>query len=85
MTSSLPSQTYLDAESEAAHRQTFTTTTAIPAVLPPGVTQDVFDSAIGELVSVLGHDSVFLGEGLAHYVDPYDASEERRVPSAAVT
>lgn len=90
MTSSLPSNTYLDPEYEAAHRQTFAgPKTKVPTVLPPGATKATFETAIKELVSAVGVSSVFVGEALAHYVDPYDVYEDdelrRRVPSAAVT
>lgn len=90
MTSSLPPKTYSDPEYEAAHRQTFATPkTKISNVLPLGVTRATFDVAIKELISAVGVASVFVGEALAHYVDPYDVYEDdesrRRVPSAAVT
>ncbi|KAL2839391.1 hypothetical protein BJY01DRAFT_250487 [Aspergillus pseudoustus] len=90
MTSSLPLKTYFDPEYEAAHRQTFAAPkTEIPAVLPIGVTQATFETAIKQLISALAVSSVFVGDALAHYVDPYDVYEDdqsrRRVPSAAVT
>ncbi|OJJ05940.1 hypothetical protein ASPVEDRAFT_199430 [Aspergillus versicolor CBS 583.65] len=90
MTSSLPSKTYADPDYEAAHRETFAAPkTKIPDVLPIGVTKATFDAAIKDLVSAVGLASVFVGEALAHYVDPYDVYEDdesrRRVPSAAVT
>lgn len=90
MTSSPPSKTYADPDYEAAHRETFAAPkTKIPDVLPIGVTKATFDAAIKDLVSAVGVASVFVGEALAHYVDPYDVYEDdesrRRVPSAAVT
>lgn len=90
MTSSPPKKTYPDPEYETAHQETFSPPKAkIPTVLPIGVTESTFQSAIQELISALGVDSVFVGEALAHYVDPYDVYEDeearRKVPSAAVT
>lgn len=90
MTSSLPTRTYPYPEYEAAHQQTFAPPKRkIPSVLPVGVTKSNFDLSIKELVSAIGVDAVFLGEALAHYVDPYDVYEDneskRKVPSAAIT
>lgn len=90
MTSSPPTKTYPWPEYEVAHQQTFAPPkTKIPSVLPVGVTKGNFDLSIKELVSAIGVGAVFLGDALAHYVDPYDVYEDdeskRKVPSAAVT
>ncbi|KAL4939685.1 hypothetical protein BDV06DRAFT_198382 [Aspergillus oleicola] len=89
MTSTLAKNTYPNPTYESAHRATFAPPKKdIPAVLPPGVTQVDFEQAIGELVTIVGVENVFVGEALVDYVDPYDVYEEdegkRKVPSAGV-
>lgn len=56
-------------------------------VLAPGVSQDDFDAALAEFVTVVGKDGVFVGKALEKYVNPHELREvegNRRVPSAAV-
>ena len=89
MSTTQPQNTYPDQEYEDAHLMTFSTPkVAIPSILPPDVTQDTFSQAIAEFTDAIGKDSVFIGAGLSHYVDPYDLSEadetKRKLPSAAV-
>lgn len=90
MTTSLPQNTYPDPEYEKAHLDTFSSPGSRPIkpVLPPGISQEKFNKALQELVRVVGQDAVFVGDALAHYVDPYDIHEKddtkRKVPSAAV-
>lgn len=60
----------------------------IPSILPPDVTQESFDQAITDFSAAIGKENVFVGEGLSHYIDPYDLWEndasKRKLPSAAV-
>ncbi|KAJ1329849.1 4-cresol dehydrogenase (hydroxylating) flavoprotein subunit [Microdochium nivale] len=90
MTSTLPENTYTSSEYEDAHRATFALPTANPIkqVLPPGLTRAQFDEAVQDLVCAVGKGAVFVGEALAHYVDPYEVYVQdegrRKVPSAAV-
>ncbi|KAL4924615.1 FAD-binding oxidoreductase [Aspergillus undulatus] len=90
MTTTLPSSTYPSVEYESAHRATFAPPKKdLPALLPPGVSQLDFEQALGELITIVGVESVFVGKALIDYVDPYDVYEDdeskRKVPSAAVT
>ena len=78
---------YVDAEYQEAHDEMYAhPLRKLETVLPPGVSREEFDSALGELVQALGKNAVFTGDGLAEYVDPYEIPEsdhERKVPSAA--
>ncbi|KAL4962454.1 FAD-binding oxidoreductase [Aspergillus stella-maris] len=92
MTSTPNPKTYFnhDLTYESAHRATFSPPKKeIPAVLPPNLNQIDFEQAIGEFISAVGLENVFVGEALVDYVDPYDVYEHdegrRKVPSAAVT
>ena len=92
MTSTPSTTTYINHPPtyESAHRATFSPPKKdIPAVLPPGVSQVDFEQALGELITVVGLENVFVGEALVDYLDPYDVFEHeggrRKVPSAAVT
>lgn len=81
--------TYVDPKYQAAHEETFShpLTRDIPAVLPPGVSQENFGHALEELVDAVGKDAVFTGEDLKDYVDPYEipeAVDQRKIPCAAV-
>ena len=83
------SQSYQDAEYQNAHNDLYLgiSIDAPPKVLPPGVSQETFDQAIDDFLSILGQDSVFTGEALRDYVDPYEITlpnVERKIPSAAV-
>ncbi|KAH7376894.1 glycolate oxidase [Plectosphaerella cucumerina] len=76
-------------EAGQKHRKIFDSTLlrALQPVLPPGLDQAQFDRAVSELVKQLGADSVFVGEALRDYVDPFELWEvegQRRIPSAAV-
>ncbi|CAK7235012.1 hypothetical protein SCUCBS95973_009126 [Sporothrix curviconia] len=89
MTTTQPTNTYPDQDYEDAHLMTFSTPKVpIPTILPPGVTKEVFDQAILDFSEAIGSENVFVGEGLSHYVDPYDLAEndivKRKLPSAAV-
>jgi hypothetical protein len=71
------------------HRQIFDNSLLRPleTVLPPGTDQSHFQQALSELVDALGRNSVFTGDALKDYVDPFEVWEvegERRQPSAAV-
>ncbi len=84
-----PVSTYVDPEYQAAHEETFShpLTRDIPAVLPPGVSQDDFGYALKELADAVGKDALFTGERLKDYIDPYEipeAVDQRKVPCAAV-
>lgn len=89
MTSTLPTK-YADPEYEKAHRDTFTIPIRDPIkpARPPGVRDEDFDQAIKEFAAVIGKGSVFVGDALTDYVDPYDlwpdVEGKRKVPSAAV-
>lgn len=80
---------YADPEYQAAHDATFSNplTKEIPSVLPPGVSSKEFETALSQLAEALGEDSVYKGEKLKDYVDPYEIPEgghERNIPGAAV-
>ncbi|KAG6354515.1 hypothetical protein INS49_004532 [Diaporthe citri] len=80
---------YADPIYQTAHDNTYNKPIiqGIPDVLPPGVSQNDFDSALKQIAASLGEDSVFRGERLKEYVDPYEIPEgghERKVPGAAV-
>jgi hypothetical protein len=89
MTSVLPDK-YDDPEYEKAHRETFAPPLQNPVkpVLPPGVRESDFSEAIQDFIAVVGEGSVFIGDALSDYVDPYDIWEadeqKRKMPSAAV-
>ncbi|KAI0533964.1 glycolate oxidase [Xylaria digitata] len=80
---------YADSTYQTAHEDVYSTplTATIELVLPPGVSQDDFAQAIEKATKVLGKDSVFTGDDLKYYIDPYDIPEAgtaRNIPSAAV-
>ncbi len=80
---------YADPTYQSAHDETFAKPVVkdIETVLPPGVSQRSFDSALSEFKEVLGEDAIFVGSDLKEYVDPYEIPEsghERNIPSAAV-
>jgi len=80
---------YEDPEYQLAHHDLYLgiTKEAPEHILPPGVSQEDFDQAIGEFVAALGDHAVFTGEALRDYTDPYEipqAGVERKIPSAAV-
>lgn len=80
---------YADPIYQSAHDNTYNKPIiqGIPNVLPPGVSQDDFDSALKQIGASLGEDAVSRGERLKEYVDPYEIPEgghERKVPGAAV-
>lgn len=80
---------YEDPEYQEQHRNLFLGKLLRPLekVLPPGVNQQDFDLAIGELQKVVGEEHVFLGDSLEEYVDPYELWEsegKRKMPSGAV-
>lgn len=89
MTSVLPDK-YAIPEYEDAHRATFAPPQRHPVrpVLPPGVRESDFAQVIKEFAAAVGEGSVFVGEALSDYVDPYDINEadaqKRKMPSAAV-
>ncbi|KAH7242852.1 hypothetical protein B0J15DRAFT_404739 [Fusarium solani] len=89
MTSNIPKNTYPFEEYEAAHQKIFVAPRVpIKRILPPGVSASDFSQAVAEFSNVVGGDQVFIGDGLAHYIDPYDIWEDdefkRKMPSAAV-
>jgi hypothetical protein len=80
---------YADPIYQTAHDSTYNKPIiqGIPQVLPPGISQNDFDSALEQIAATLGTDAVFRGERLKEYVDPYEipeSSHERKVPGAAV-
>ena len=80
---------YEDPEYQKAHRSIFGNTLQAPLVqvLPPDISQEDFDAAIDEFVEAIGKESVFAGQALEEYVDPYELWEvegKRKVPSAAL-
>lgn len=89
MTTQLPDK-YDDPACETAHRNTFAPPKKCPVkpVLPPGVREEDFSSAIKDFISVVGAEAVFINEALSDYIDPYDVWEaeegKRKVPGAAV-
>lgn len=89
MTSVLPDK-YTIPEYERAHRATFAPPQRNPVkpVLPPGVRESDFAQVVKEFTAVVGEGSVFVGEALSDYIDPYDIYEadaqKRKMPSAAV-
>ena len=85
----MPPIRYQDAEYQNAHNDLYLgiSIDAPPKVLPPGVDQETFDQAIDDFLDILGEQSVFTGEALRDYVDPYEIQApnvERKIPSAAV-
>lgn len=86
----LPKGRYKDSFVLEKHRELFSAKnllTPLGTSLPPGVTQNELDFAIQKFVALLGSDSVFIGDALVDYVDPYELWEhegKRKVPSAAV-
>ena len=84
-----PLTAYIDKEYQSTHYSLFKDSITAPlnSVLPPGVTQDVFDSAIQKYRDVVGKEQVYQGDDLAEYIDPYELHEaegNRRIPSAAI-
>ncbi|KAJ3571026.1 hypothetical protein NPX13_g5522 [Xylaria arbuscula] len=80
---------YADPTYQTAHEEVFSKplTKEIETVLPPSVSKDDFARAIKKATEVLGKDSVFTGDDLKYYIDPYDIPEVgrvRNIPSAAV-
>lgn len=80
---------YQDPDYQENHRALFLGKLLKPleSVLPPGVSQQDFNSAIAEFEKVVGKDYVFTGASLEEYVDPYELWEnegKRRMPSGAV-
>lgn len=80
---------YADPEYNSIHHNLFSKSLINPleTVLPPGVSQADFDTAIIKLKDVLGDKNVYIGKALAEYIDPYELQEEpsrRKVPSGAV-
>ncbi len=80
---------YTDPEYNSTHHKLFAKSLIRPldTVLPPGVTNADFDTAIGKLREVLGDENVYVGKALGEYIDPYELQEEpsrRKVPSGAV-
>ncbi|KAI1076178.1 putative vanilly-alcohol oxidase [Whalleya microplaca] len=80
---------YVDPQYQTAHEDLFSNplTATIETVLPPGISQEEFALALEQIAAVLGRDSVFVGEDLKEYVDPYEipeADQQRHVPSAAL-
>ncbi|KAF5228054.1 hypothetical protein FANTH_14615 [Fusarium anthophilum] len=76
-------------EARQRHRKIFDSALLRPLepVLPPGLDQAQFDRAIAALVKQLGADSVFVGDALRDYIDPFEIWEvegQRRTPSAAL-
>ncbi|OAL33086.1 hypothetical protein AYO20_07568 [Fonsecaea nubica] len=90
MTSKLPVNTYADPEYDRAHQKTFAPPKIAPikSVLPPNVTRADFETALRDLIAIVGRTQVFIGDALAHYIDPYELYEndesKRKMPSAAV-
>ena len=89
MATTVPPIRYEDPEVQKAHTDLYLYSSDRPLypVLPPGVNQDEFDTAVNELVDVLGSKNVFAGEALQDYIDPYEIDEpgvERKIPGAAV-
>ena len=89
MATTVPPIRYEDPEVQKAHTDLYLNSSDRPLypVLPPGVNQDEFDTAVNELVDVLGSNNVFAGEALQDYIDPYEIDEpgvERKIPGAAV-
>jgi hypothetical protein len=89
-TTIIPPIRYQDAEYQNAHNDLYL---GIPIkapeqILPSGVSGIDFQQAIEAFVKTLGKDSVFTGEALRDYVDPYEIPQpgvQRKIPSAAVT
>lgn len=91
MSSQSPTQKrYIDPDYQAAHDDAYRhpLDPDIPSVLPPGTTQQEFDDAIRKCEQALGaSSSVYTGQELKDFVDPYDLPEEgceRKVPGAAI-
>lgn len=89
MAAARPAPRYSDSTYQSAHDDTFSKPVieSIEPVLPPGVSQAAFDSALKEFREALGDDAIFAGSKLKEYVDPYEIPESgkpRNVPSAAV-
>jgi hypothetical protein len=86
----MPIGTYLDVEYDQAHQKAFAAPQIAPitAVLPDGVSQNDFNTALLDFAAIVGPEQVFVGDALAHYVDPYELHEndatKRKMPGAAV-
>lgn len=82
---------YADATYQSTHWTLFrdSVTTAVPCVLPPGLSQATFDTALQRYKAVVGVNQVYHGpDKLVEYIDPYELNEQdagaRKMPSAAV-
>lgn len=81
---------YADPHYQAAHDDTYwhPLDREIPSVLPPGISREKFDDALRQCEQVIGpSSSVYTGQDLKDFVDPYDLPEEgheRKVPGAAI-
>lgn len=89
MATTTPPIRYEDPEVQQAHSDLYLNSPERPLypVLPPGVSKEELDKAIHEFVSLLGKESVFAGDALYDYLDPYEIDEagvDRKIPSAAV-
>lgn len=70
---------YTDPSYQAAHDDTYAhpLDPEIPRVLPPGVTRQQFDDALQNCQKLLGSSSsVYTGQELKDFVDPYELPEE---------
>jgi len=79
---------YEDPIYQQTHRQLFSESLTAPLeqVLPPGVTKVDFDRVIQEFEAALGKGSVYKGQSMEDYIDPYELDEaagKRKIPSAA--
>ena len=68
---------YEDPEYQKSHRAVYSHSLLAPLqqVLPPGLSQQDFETAVNELVEAVGKESVFIGKALEEYVDPYELWE----------
>lgn len=85
----MPSQAYLNKEYQDTHYNLFkdSITVSLQSILPPGISQNVFDNAIRGYQDAVGEDQVLQGDDLMEYIDPYELQEaegKRKMPSAAV-
>lgn len=88
-TAELHSSKYEDPEYQRVHIELFSRSIINPieAVLPPGVDQDTYDTAMSEWSAVVGAKSVFRQNQIEEYIDPYELNEDvalRKVPSGAI-
>lgn len=81
---------YADPYYQATHDDTYAhpLDPEIPKVLPPGITRQQFDDALRKCEQVVGaSSSVYTGQNLKDFVDPYDLPEEgyeKNIPGAAI-